>query len=452
MLHPSPRCVVELRTERHDEKTGTVFRGIGSGYLVADGWVLTAAHVVVGAFGIRAWIDPPTDLASQPGFRVDLATSISLGGVDWALLRIAEYSRPAGFVPAAFGRLDRDSTEPVPVTALGLPWHRLRDAPADDRRSMRRSSGAGTRVRAVLATGGRIIPASGGKTGTVENIRGAMTMEVATSPESASQSSFDHGTTDPSTGADGETMRSRSVWEGMSGAAVWAGRHLIGVVVRHELLEGAAALTVDPLPDDPRPDAVSAVPALGSPEAVRSAAGEVLHTYRLIAEDRAPAVLTERGLELADLEGFAGTSTDRWWWWEGGAFAGKTALTSWWVAYRTNIDSGDRVPGSGGGPSGVGVVACFLSRARQQDTAEVLLRSWIRQLAAIAGRPDLGKYRPLGADPESFVQLQQLDRRRSPAVPTVGRALTLVLGHAESSRCCWGSEMIQNHGPQELFR
>jgi replicative DNA helicase len=31
------------------------------------------------------------------------------------------------------------------------------------------------------------------------------------------------------------------------------------------------------------------------------------------------------------------------------------------------------------------------------------------------------------------------------------RALTPVHGHAESSTC-WGCEMIQNHGPQELFR
>ncbi len=32
-----------------------------------------------------------------------------------------------------------------------------------------------------------------------------------------------------------------------------------------------------------------------------------------------------------------------------------------------------------------------------------------------------------------------------------GWALTPVLGHAESS-ICWGSEMIRDHGPQELLR
>ena len=30
--------------------------------------------------------------------------------------------------------------------------------------------------------------------------------------------------------------------------------------------------------------------------------------------------------------------------------------------------------------------------------------------------------------------------------------LTPVLGHAESSICCWGSEMIQNYGQEELLR
>jgi hypothetical protein len=44
------------------------------------------------------------------------------------------------------------------------------------------------------------------------------------------------------------------------------------------------------------------------------------------------------------------------------------------------------------------------------------------------------------------------DRYSSPAVDVRlrGRGLTPDLGHAESS-ICWGSEMIRNHGPQELL-
>jgi hypothetical protein len=52
-----------------------------------------------------------------------------------------------------------------------------------------------------------------------------------------------------------------------------------------------------------------------------------------------------------------------------------------------------------------------------------------------------------------FLDPPALEHLRSELWSILGRwALTLVLGHAESSRCCWGSEMIQNHGPQELFR
>src|SRR6478735_8959719 len=68
VVHPSPRCVVELRTTRVDGSPG-----LGTGYLVSDGWVLTAAHVVAGMSSVRVWVDPPATLSVQDESSVDTA-------------------------------------------------------------------------------------------------------------------------------------------------------------------------------------------------------------------------------------------------------------------------------------------------------------------------------------------------------------------------------------------
>jgi S1-C subfamily serine protease len=75
MEHPSPRCVVELRTIRADGSAG-----LGSGYLVAEGWVLTAAHVVGGASSVRAWVNPQATLTVQEESPVETAGIVRFPG------------------------------------------------------------------------------------------------------------------------------------------------------------------------------------------------------------------------------------------------------------------------------------------------------------------------------------------------------------------------------------
>ena len=91
--------------------------------------------------------------------------------------------------------------------------------------------------------------------------------------------------------------------------------------------------------------------------------------YRRAAKRLAPDLLSGRADEIADLEAFA-VGEDRWWWWSAEAFAGKTALTAWWVACRDDPQAA--------------VVACFLRRTTTHNTGEHLLRSWAPQLGALA--------------------------------------------------------------------
>jgi tetratricopeptide (TPR) repeat protein len=373
-MHPSPRCVVELRTTHWDGTTG-----LGSGYLVAKGWVLTAAHVVAGKSSVRAWVDPQAALTVEDESTVDLNRIVQLPSADWALVPVLAHQPPAGFTPVVFGSLDRESADPVQVLALGLPWFRRRD-----RRGASEGAVEGpARVREVVAAGGQIIPAGGQKTG-------VLTMTVVGAPDSTILRTTDDDRIEP--------HGARSVWEGMSGAAVWAGPLLVGVVVRHELAEGVAALTVHPVPDLPEQEVCGwpdDMPRLGDPVPVESTRTQVAGTYRRTAARLAPVLLSGRADEVTALEAFA-VGSRRWWWLSASAFAGKTALTAWWVACRSDSE--------------VAVVACFLRRAAGQNTGDHVVRAWAEQLGALAGLPavELRQLRSLAADAAGITRLEEL--------------------------------------------
>jgi hypothetical protein len=295
------------------------------------------------------------------------------------LVPVPAHRPPAGFAPVVFGSLDRESANPVQVVALGLPWFRLRDRLHGSDGEVEGSA----LVREVVAAGGHVIPAGGRKTG-------VLTMTVVGAPETATPPTGDDSKVKP----DG----TRSVWEGMSGAAVWSGALLVGVVVRHELREGAAALTVHPVPDPAEDNAGGwshEVPALAVPVYVGSADASVGETYRRTAARLAPALLSGRADEITELEKFA-AGEDRWWWWSASAFAGKTALTTWWVACRSDPQ--------------VAVVACFVRRAVSQNTADHVVGAWAEQLGALAGLPavELRQLRSLTADAAGLTRLQEL--------------------------------------------
>ncbi|WP_442914109.1 S1 family peptidase [Kribbella sp. NBC_00359] len=96
----------------------------GSGYLVASGWVLTAAHVVSGAARISVWLGVPSRKRKENGLAVDLAAVRVIPELDLALMAVP--GRPSGFVPAPFGALDRQSAADMPAVAAGFPWFKLR--------------------------------------------------------------------------------------------------------------------------------------------------------------------------------------------------------------------------------------------------------------------------------------------------------------------------------------
>ncbi|GHE73124.1 trypsin-like peptidase domain-containing protein [Streptomyces vinaceus] len=172
----------------------------GSGYRVGDTAVLTAFHVVAGAAAVRVRFD-----ADRPG---EWAAAAELAwsdpGTDVAVLT---FTTPPGGVPvpaARFGRIGDDRHAVIDVHAAGFPlWKRRRGAD-------------GRQFRELHQADGTVAALSNLRTGTLE----------ITVPAAAADP-------DPAV----------SPWSGMSGAAVWAGPFLVGVVAEHHRGEGLGRLT-----------------------------------------------------------------------------------------------------------------------------------------------------------------------------------------------------------------
>ncbi|MFF2652683.1 trypsin-like peptidase domain-containing protein [Streptomyces sp. NPDC058045] len=178
----------------------------GSGYRVTADTVLTAAHVVRDAPSIRLRFFADGGRTSElPGVRVWLDVE-----ADIAVLRI-EHGRGAGgplaaeVPPVRFARV----TGVVECDALGFPRFKLRREPASD------GSGPPVAHRDSHHARGTTTPLSNVRQGTLE-----LSLRA------------------PQLGAD----RDRSPWEGMSGAAVWSGGCLIGVVSEHHHADGPGTL------------------------------------------------------------------------------------------------------------------------------------------------------------------------------------------------------------------
>jgi hypothetical protein len=100
-------------------------------------------------------------------------------------------------------------------------------------------------------------------------------------------------------------------------------------------------------------------------------------------EDIAPPDLVDREQELAELTAFC-AGDDFYAWWQGGPWAGKTALTSWFALHP---------------PVGVTVVSFFVTRrlAGQADS-RAFSEAVIEQLAVAAGEPELPPGSSAGRD------------------------------------------------------
>ncbi|MFF8293560.1 trypsin-like peptidase domain-containing protein [Streptomyces sp. NPDC016309] len=174
---------------------------VGSGYLIDERTVLTAAHVVEGAVAVS--------VRSMGTTEHDVGVLLTTPpDIDLALLEV-EAGLPVGHRPA-FGVVDRETPGRVAgIRAIGFP--RFKEA-------VRR----GRKVRDSAQVDGYIPTAEG-------MVSGYLTLHADSRPREIG-------------GALPE-----SAWAGMSGAAVFAGGVLVGIVSEHHLAEGDASLTVAPL-------------------------------------------------------------------------------------------------------------------------------------------------------------------------------------------------------------
>ncbi|GAA1986986.1 serine protease [Catenulispora subtropica] len=321
--------IVELREGRGPGRRG-------SGYRIGTTAVLTAAHVVAEAerierIRVRFNADTPDEWTAEA--EVEVAHQDS----DLAVLTI-DRDDP---VPAVrWGRIpERDAV--VACSGLGFPWFKRRDDGL-------------TTYRELFHLVGSAPVLSNHRGGTLE-------IAVATPPER-----------DPDP--------TRSAWEGMSGAPVFAAGRLIAVVKNHHAPEGVGRLEAVRLDSLFRDAPVELRRALGLPPRLEAlpdvlptpARSLELEAHRADVASIAPEYLLDRRLELDELTEFC-SKPERYLWWQAGPWAGKTALAA---TFAINP------------PDGVRVASFFVTaRLAGQADAAAFATSMIRQLAEIAEIP-----------------------------------------------------------------
>ncbi|WP_055527332.1 S1 family peptidase [Streptomyces alboniger] len=171
----------------------------GTGCLVRDGLVLTADHVVRGARTVDVRFD-----ADRPGERTHrAAVAWSHADTDAALLTVAEEKADGPLLLGGIG--ERDAV--LRCTTLGFPRHKLRTDPTGAALAYRDSCHAQGSA-AVLGN------------------RREGTLDLRVPPP------------------DRDPDPDRSPWEGMSGAPVFSGERLVGIVARHHRADGLGSLAV----------------------------------------------------------------------------------------------------------------------------------------------------------------------------------------------------------------
>nr|WP_281181464.1 trypsin-like peptidase domain-containing protein [Streptomyces aurantiacus] len=176
--------------------TGTHRRG--SGYLVAVGRVLTAAHVIRDAHSIQVRFD-----ADQPTEQVHRAEVAWVDPrIDVAVLAVDGDQQHVAWTD--FGRVPEHDAE-LRCSTMGFPAFKMR------------SSDDGTSFRDSCHVHGTCAVLSNRREGTLD-------FHVVSGPAA--------------------TYSARSPWEGMSGAAVFSGESIIGIVGRHHLADGPDHLAV----------------------------------------------------------------------------------------------------------------------------------------------------------------------------------------------------------------
>lgn len=187
----------------------------GSGCIVAPNTVLTAGHVVRGAVSVRI------RNRRKESFLTDASGSLVCSRdstLDMAVLAVPEPAL-ADFGPVPVALIDRTCQNPNVVRrceAFGYPeFMEYRSAPDADS------------VRDVVHVRGDISLIS-------SSVTGRLTLQVSAWPRPLPE---------------GELRAGKSEWSGMSGAPVFAGRRLVGVVTEHRVQQGASSISVSALAD-----------------------------------------------------------------------------------------------------------------------------------------------------------------------------------------------------------
>jgi tetratricopeptide (TPR) repeat protein len=322
----------------------------GSGYRVTTEAVLTAAHLLEGALSVRVRFEP--DLAGEWA-----TTAISWWAdpdSDVAVLSISPRPGERPVSPVRFGRIG-DRAAVLAVQAVGFPRWKIR---TDDGTIPAAGDGR-SRYRDAHHAVGSVAVLSNWREGTLE-------VAVASAPAA-----------DPS----GQV----SPWEGMSGAALWVGERIVGVVSKHHPGDGLARLAAARIDlavdrcDLARRSALRALcPLLPGnseqlPDVLPALPGQRVTTaYLAQLADVAPEHLLDRELELDELVSFC-AGEKPYAWWQAGPWAGKSALLSWFVLHP---------------PAGVEVVSFFItSRLAGQSDSDAFTDALLEQLAALTEEP-----------------------------------------------------------------
>lgn len=289
----------------------------GSGYRITAGEVLTAAHVLADAAVVLVRFEPdlPDEWTIQAlAWQCDPAADI-------ASVTIEPRPDEASVSTVQFGRVGYRAAV-LTVQAVGFPRWKLR------------TEADGSRFRDAYHLVGSMPVLSNWRENTMEVV-------IASPPAP-----------DPN---------GSSPWEGMSGAAVWVGGRIVGVVAKHHPSDGLGRLAAVRYPADGLPDVVPA-----------SAEDLTTTAYRAEVADIAPVALVDRDGELAELVRFC-AGDEPYKWWQAGPWAGKSALLSWFALHP---------------PVGVDVVSFFVtSRFAGQSDSDAFTEALIEQLAALVGEP-----------------------------------------------------------------
>ena len=368
-----PAQVAEVIIDRGPEVGGVR----GSGYRVTATAVLTAAHVVQG--GVAGWVrfSPGQDgewVAPLNGWWADES-----GESDLAVLRIAARAGEGPLTAAKFGCLSRRDAV-VEWRSVGFPLFKLRAEHAVPEGPLV-ASADGPAVRRY-----RDSEQARGTIAVLSNAReNTFALKVAsTVPDRQALTELLARLNIPA--------KEISPWEGMSGAAVWVGGWIVGVVSRHHHSDGLDSLAAAPLDAAYAALGVSVFPGGGHssiPAEVAAAAAlpetiagfvdlvvpsavtdPVLAGYATEVESIGPAELLGRQQEWAELVEFcAGEICCAWW--QAEPWAGKTALASWLATHP---------------PVGVEVASFFITaRLAGQSTADAYVTAILEQLAALVG-------------------------------------------------------------------